>query len=58
MATEDVIYVRSPHEIEVKELGVGEIIHLGPSVSEEQTRAEARQVCSGFLVSAAGQLGG
>ena len=58
MATEDVIYVRSPHEIEVKELGVGEIIHLGPSVSEEQTRVEARQVCSGLLVSVAGRLDG
>lgn len=58
MATEDVIYVRSPHEIEVKELGVGEIIHLGPLVSEEQTRAEARQVFSGLLMAAAGWLDG
>ena len=54
LATGDVIYVRSLHEIEVKELRVGEIIHLGPMVSKEQTRVDAKRVCSGLLVSAAG----
>ena len=44
MATGDVIYVRSLHEIEVKELRVGEIIHLGPMVSKEQTRVDAKRV--------------
>lgn len=58
MATGDVIYVRSLHEIEVKELGMGEIIHLGPMVSKEQTRVDAKRVCSGLLVSAAELLYG
>lgn len=52
LATGDVIYVRSLHEIEVKQLRVGEIIHLGPVVSKEQTRVDAKRVCSGLLVSA------
>lgn len=32
-------------KIEVKELKVREIIHLGPLVNMEQTKAEAGQVC-------------
>lgn len=58
LATGDVIYVRSLHEIEVKELRVGEIIHLGPMFSKEQTRVDAKRVCLGLLVSAAGLLYG
>lgn len=34
---------------EVKELRVREIIHLGPLVNKEQTRAGAGQVCLGLL---------
>lgn len=43
----DVIYGRSLCEIEVKELRVAEIIHLGPLVNKKQTRAEAGRSAQG-----------
>ena len=49
------IYGRSLCEIEVKELRVGEIIHLGTLVNKEQTRAEAGQVCSELLAPLGGE---
>lgn len=55
LAKGDVIYRRSLQEIEVKELRVGGIIHLGPLVNTEQTRAQAGQGCSGVLAPLGGQ---
>lgn len=50
MAKGDVIYRRSLHETEVKELRVGGIIHLGPLVNTEQTRAQARRTAQGSCI--------